>query len=220
MSTQRTLTVSLCTASIALATLSASRPAGAQGFADPPSAHQHARVIVAEDDNGRCDDEPSSPAYDPGQSLVRLLVGPAGKFSTGSAEPGLLVAVDVGRGPTGLRLSGAWLSVGDESGLAQYTGELTVDFGGRSRVRPVIGAGGGVARTSSSVREDGTTDLGAGATLGIGVVRAGLGVMLPFSEADARVALDVTGSFPAIRASNAPDLSPWVLASITVGVGF
>jgi hypothetical protein len=156
----------------------------------------------------------------PRASLVRLLVGPAGKLDARSASPGLLAALDIGRGPTGFRLTAAWLDVGSEHGLSQYTGEITLDFGGRSRLRPVIGAGGGVARTSSSVREDGTLDASTGATLGIGTVRAGLGLRLPFDEADARVTLDLTGALPAIRTDHAPDVTPWALASLTVGVGF
>src|SRR5205823_1711201 len=137
-------------------------------------------------------------------------VGPAGKIDAESAAPGLLAAIDIGRGPTGLRFSGVWIDVGDAKGLSQYTGELTIDFGGRSRIRPVIGAGGGVARTSSSVKADGTPDPTSGSTIGVGLVRAGLGVRLPFEDADARVALDLTGTLPAIRGSSAPDLSPWL----------
>jgi hypothetical protein len=112
------------------------------------------------------------------------------------------------------------MDVGADSGISQYAGELTIDFGGRSRFRPVIGAGGGLAITSSALAEDGSLDPESSALMGVGIVRAGLGVRLPFEEADARVTLDITGTIPAIRGDTAPDLSPWVLASLMVGVGF
>jgi len=182
------------------AVLATADEAGAQGFATPPHPHDGGAMVAT--------------------SLVRVLVGPAGKVDARSASPGLLAAMDIGRGPTGFRFTAAWLDVGSDHGLSQYTGELTLDFGGLSRLRPVIGAGGGVARKSSSVREDGSLDTSTGATLGIGTVRAGLGYRLPFEEADARVTLDVTGALPAIRTDHDPDVTPWALASLTVGIGF
>jgi hypothetical protein len=196
--------------------LTAPDEARAENFATPPPSYN--RTLIVRD--GYDSDLDDAIIAEPRASIVRLLVGPSGKLSPDGAAPGMLAAFEIGRGPTGFRLTGAWLDVGSETGLSQYTGELTIDFGGRSRFRPVIGAGGGVARTSSSVRDDGTRDPETGAWLGVGVVRAGLGVRLPFEEADARVMLDVTGTLPAIRGSGAPDLSPWVLASLMVGIGF
>jgi hypothetical protein len=197
------------------AALTAAADARADRFATPPSDN----AVVA---TSRADRFTSFEDYEPAPraSFVRFFVGPAGKVDAASASPGLIAAVDLGRGPTGFRLSGAWLDVGADRGLSQYTGELTIDFGGRSRLRPVVGAGGGVARTSSSVREDGSLDTSSGATLGIGTLRAGLGYRLPLDDADARVALDVTGALPAIRTDSAPEITPWVLTSITVGIGF
>ena len=75
-------------------------------------------------------------------------------------------------------------------------------------------------RTSGRQRQDGSIDTSEGATIGVGLVRAGIGVRLPFESADARVELDATGTIPAIRGDEAPDLGPWVVAALTVGVGF
>jgi len=200
------------------AVLATAHEAGAQGFATPPHPHDGGAMVATSHSERLLFPGDLDPS--PRPSLVRVLVGPAGKVDARSASPGLLAAMDIGRGPTGFRFTAAWLDVGSDHGLSQYTGELTLDFGGLSRLRPVIGAGGGVARKSSSVREDGSLDTSTGATLGIGTVRAGLGYRLPFEEADARVTLDVTGALPAIRTDHAPDVTPWALASLTVGIGF
>lgn len=201
----------------ALAVLATSGEALADGFATPPFDRGGGLVATSRTERYSPLEDLSSYAR---PSLVRILIGPAGKVDSNSASPGLLAAIDIGRGPTGFRITGAWLDVGADRGLAQYTGELTLDFGGRSRLRPVVGAGAGVARTSSSVRADGSLDTSAGANLGVGLVRAGLGFRIPFEDADARVALDVTGTIPAIRSDSAPDITPWLLGALTVGVGF
>ncbi len=211
------MTIAAVAATVAV--LFAPGAARADGYADPPGhqdpPYRRSPVTVVDDDDGR-----TIPPPDPKPSIIRFFAGPAGKVDKAAASPGLLVAADLGRGPAGFRLTGAWLDVGKDRGVSQYTGELTIDFGGRSRFRPVVGAGGGVARSSSSVREDGSVDASTGATLGVGLVRAGLGFRLPFEDADARVAVDVTGVLPAIRGATAPDLGPWVIGAITVGIGF
>jgi len=200
------------------ASVLASSIAHADSFAEPP--HAYRRPAVAIDAYDPPEEAPSAWSMPPRSSFFRMFVGPAGKFDASNALAGLFVAMELGRGPTGFRVSGAWMDVGSQHGISQYTGELTVDFGGRARVRPVVGAGGGVARTASSVRPDGSVDETTGATIGVGVVRASLGVQLPFEEADARVGLDLTGTFPAIRGESAPELTPWLLTSLNVGVGF
>jgi hypothetical protein len=214
MTTHRTR-FSLCALALGLATLLAPEVARAEGFATPPGGYS--RTVIARDD---WDDSDSFIVEDPRASVVRLFVGPGGKLSSDGAGPGMLTAIEFGRGPTGFRLSASWMDAGSETGLSQYTGELTIDFGGRSRFRPIVGAGGGAAVTSASQRDDGPLDAEKSAVIGVGIVRAGLGVRLPFEEADARVTLDLTGTIPAIRGSSAPDLSPWALASVMVGVGF
>lgn len=216
MTTNRTR-FSLCAASMALglAALITPQDAKADGFATPPEGHS--RTFIVRD---TYDDSDSFIVEDPRASIVRLFVGPGGKLSSDGAGAGMLTAIEFGRGPTGFRLSAGWMDVGADTGLSQYTGELTIDFGGRSRFRPIVGAGGGAAITSASLRDDGSLDPESSAVIGVGVIRAGLGVRLPFEEADARVTLDLTGTIPAIRGSSAPDLSPWALASLMVGVGF
>jgi hypothetical protein len=187
-------------------------------FADPPPSQQVASGGSAQ----LRADPPTDFSFEPESdlSVIRFLVGPSLKADGEGAAPGFAAAVELGRGPAGARLTAAWMDVGDERGIAQYTAELTLDFGGRSRFRPMLGAGGGLARTSSSLRADGTVDADHGATLGIGVLRAGLGVRLPFEETDARVNLDVTGALPAIRGDDAPNITPWAMAALSVGFGF
>jgi hypothetical protein len=208
----------LCVAaalSASLATLMFTAAASADGgFADPPGG----RAAVATDDFGR--GFSSARFDDPELSVVRFLVGPGARVGESGAAAGLLAAMEIGRGPALGRLSAGFFDVGDEDGVAQYVAELGVDFGGRSAFRPVIAAGGGLAHTSSRVTPDGAIDTSEGALLGVGVVRAGLGYRLPFDGTDARVILDVTGTFPAIRASDAPELSPWLLSTLAVGIGF
>ncbi|HZF56482.1 MAG TPA: hypothetical protein VE093_48035 [Polyangiaceae bacterium] len=218
MTTHRTR-FSLCAASLALglAALLAPEDAKAEGYATPPGGHSRTFLVREGWDD---DDSDTVIVADPRGSTVRLFVGPGGRLSSDGAGPGMLAALELGRGPTGFRLSAGWMDVGADTGLSQYTGELTIDFGGRSRFRPVIGAGGGAAITSASLRDDGSLDPERSAVIGVGVVRAGLGIRLPLEEADARVSLDLTGTIPAVRARSAPDLNPWVLASLMVGVGF
>ena len=218
----RRLVRTLLRLAIVAGALASAEVARADGFARPP--HDDG-VAVPIPDGDRYDDydnrdpEPFPP-LPISRSSVRVAVGPVGKLDADSASPGLLAAIDFGRGPTGFRLTGAWLSAGNTEGLAQYTGEITVDFGGASRVRPVIGAGAGVARTSSSLDEDGNLVEDEGAYLGIGVVRGGISVLLPLAGADARLGVDVTGAIPAVVSDRAPSSSPWVLGAVTIAVGF
>jgi hypothetical protein len=151
-------------------------------------------------------------------SVFRLHVGGAGKPDTDSITPGLLSALDIGRGPAGFRLTAVWLRVGSEQGLAQYTGELTLDFGGRRSWRPVLGAGAGVVRTYRV--DDQGNRVGGGSTLGIGAMRAAIEYKLPVEEADARAGLSRIGAQPAARGDGAPDAKPWLVVAATVGVGF
>lgn len=211
MNSHRIRFLTLGAAAACLVAVLAPLTASAQEFATPPPGRGFRTVSHYDDDYG---------SFIAPRSIFRLSVGPAGRVSSDGIAPGLLVAVDLGRGPAGFRLTGAWLDVGTEHGLSQYTGELTIDFGGGSRFRPVVGAGAGLGRTSSSSNPDGSLNTNSGAWLGLGVVRAGLGFVLPFDEADARVGLDLTGSFPAIRGSDAPPLSPWLLGAVNVSIGF
>jgi hypothetical protein len=210
----RPLLALLASSSVFVTIASAAR--ADEGFAEPPpnvhvAAETHERPIL----------EPSLARLEPEASSVRLLVGPAGKIDRHGAEPGLFVATEFGSGLPGLRLEAAWLGVGNPRGVAQYTSELTLDFGARSWVHPVLGAGAGVARTSSSAAADGTLDPNHGATLGVGVIRTGVSFRLPLDETDARIALDASGIFPAIHGADAPKgLTPWATGTVGVLVGF
>lgn len=189
-------------------------PAHAQEFATPPPG----RGLLAGDGyDGGYD---SIFTTDRHNSMVRLFVGPGGMLSGNGVSPGMLTALEFGRGPAGFRVSGSWFDVGSDTGVQQYTGEITLDFGGRSRLRPNIGAGGGVGVASSSVRADGTTDPEHSSVLGVGLLRAGIAYKIPLGDTDARLALDLIGTLPAIRAKDAPELSPWLIGTVMVGIGF
>ena len=122
------------------------------------------------------------------------------------------------KGPAGFRASAAWVRVGYDDPLAQYTGELTLALGDFARFVPSIGAGGGLARTYR-VDENGA-HVGGGSNLGIGVLRAAVDYRLPLTDTDARAGISAMGVMPAIRASDAPDLSPWLMLAATVSIGF
>ena len=81
----------------------------------------------------------------------------------------------------------------------------------------MLGAGAGFALLTL---ED---DVGELKTHGVGVgtLRAGLHYLLPINDAtDARAALEVIGSLPAIKPSSAPTIRPWAMAVAAVQVGF
>ena len=204
---------------IAAGVLTTSASALAQSYAQPPMGQGYRRYRV-DDDYAL---PPPGDYYDGGWrrgalSPVRIHVGGAVRGDASSATPGLQTALDFFRGPAGLRLSAMWFDVGSDQGLSQYTGEITLDFGGRSAWRPVIGAGAGYARTWR-VDESGHRASG-GANLGIGLMRVAIEYRLPIDGTDARVGLGVTGVLPAIRSSDAPDLVGWAVAGLSVGIGF
>jgi hypothetical protein len=202
---------------IALVSALATTPAAAQ-FARPPG---DGGGTIASGSSGSFFD---SDGYDSASwrrehlSWFRLHVGGAGRLASDGLTPGMLTALDFGRGPAGFRASAAWLRVGSDDGLAQYTGELTLDLGGRSRWRPIVGAGAGLARTYR-VDDTGARTSG-GSSLGIGVLRLALEYRLPLEDVDARVGAHAIGTLPAIRGDNAPDLDPWLIGALTIGVGF
>jgi hypothetical protein len=204
-------------------TLFVSLPARAtpQGFADPPDSPSP--VVVADQqpvDQDRPSDIPRQPFYDDSlpTTYFRLFVGGAGRFTQETMRPGLNVMVDYGRGPATFRLNGTWIRVGFDDPLSQYTGEIALTFLNHSRWLPSLGAGGGLARTYR-VDDQGAKTTGS-SNLGVGVVRAGIEYLLPFPGTDARIGLNTSLSFPAMRSSGAPDLSPWVITALNVGVGF
>jgi len=188
--------------------------ARAEGFAQPPDEPVIAQGHPAPGDRG--DDDGYDRYYTP-RSTVRLMTGPALRVSRESPDGGLFVALDVGERAAGLRLSGSWVRVGSARGLSQYTGELWLDFGSGGRLHPIVGAGAGVARENQQDAISGALETH---TLGIGLLRGSLQYSLPVRDTDARAALDVIGSVPAIRGSSSVDSSPWLLVIASVGVGF
>lgn len=150
----------------------------------------------------------------PPSSVVRLAVGPTLRLAPDAADGGLWVAVDVGRGASGFRASGAWVHAGSERGMSAYTAELWIDFGVGGELHPVIGAGAGVARVNPLNADSPTS------TVGIGTLRGSLEYVLPVAGADARAGLDLIGNVPAIRGSGAEDVDAWLLGVARVGVGF
>ena len=194
---------------------SVSVPAAAgEGWAEAPDSR---RVAVVEDDD-RGDDRAPRSFDGKSESAVRMSVGSVARADSDAVRAGLFAALDFGRGPAGFRASAAWVRVGYDDPLAQYTGELTLTVGELSRFVPSLGAGGGLART---YRVDSAgTHVPGGANLGVGVLRASIDYRLPFAETDARAGVSATGVLPAVRGDGAPDLSPWMLFAGTVTIGF
>ena len=182
------------------------------GYAEPPPHH--------DPDDPPHPPQPSIWAHnDPrDDSLVRLNIGSVARINADSIRPGLFAAMDFGRGPAGFRISGTWVRVGYKDPLSQYTGELTLQLPFRSAFRPTFGVGAGLARTYQ-VDENGQQTSG-GANLGVGTIRAGVEYRIPLRDTDVRAGLGATATFPAIKASDAPSLDPWVLLGAAVSIGF
>jgi hypothetical protein len=189
------------------------RSAGAQEFAEPPRPTlEHVGEPVGDREPPHeeivLDAVPSS--------SLRVSVGPVLRVARGLTDGGLAAAVDIGGRAAGARLSGSWVRVGSDVGLAEYRGELFIDFGADRRLHPIIGAGAGVVRLGTRA-SDGTATT---STYGVGVLRGTVEYVLPVERADARVGLDASASVPAIQGKGANDASPWLLLSARVGVGF
>jgi hypothetical protein len=142
------------TFSLLLSALLLPRLASAQPFAQPPGTPLEPEERPTYDPT----QPPEPPASFPEPSAVRVSVGPVLRVAKVATDGGLTAAVDIGSGPAGVRLAGAWVHVGGDAGLAAYQGELFIDFGAERRLHPIVGAGAGVARLA--MREtDGTTRL-------------------------------------------------------------
>jgi hypothetical protein len=153
-------------------------------------------------------------------SPFRVSVGPVGRISSHAFAPGLTAAVDMGRGPAGFRASATFVRVGDSEPLAQYGGEITLALPAYGRFVPTFGVGAALARVKR-VDEAGHTIDGA-ANLGVGTLRAGVDVRLPFRDTDARALLGATIAVPVVRGESAPSKSDatWGLLGASVAVGF
>jgi hypothetical protein len=190
--------------------LAAATPAVAQPFATPPGEQ---RQLLDGDSERRHEPEFES-SVEP--STVRVSVGPGLRVSKDAADGGLAAAVDIGSRAAGGRLSGAWVRVGSERGLAEYRAELFIDFGAERRLHPILGAGAAVARLDRA-RADGSLET---STYGLGVLRGTLEYVLPVEEADARAGIDAIGSVAAIHDKGDSDPGAWLLFVARVGVGF
>ena len=156
------------------------------------------------------------PTIEPSDSTIRLNVGPALRLSSAPLLGGLGTAVDIGSKAAGARFSGSWFRAGSDGGLSQYTAELWIDFGMRRSLRPILGAGAGVARLDAT---DSNGSLQT-STVGVALLRGTLEYVLPVAGVDGRVGVDVEGAVPAIRSNTAPDMAGWLIATARVGVGF
>ena len=206
----------------ALASLLFASSAAAQTYATPPDHRYHGNghsvVAYHPVDPVDPDDGYDLQAWRRRElSVFRFHIGGAGRILEEEVTPGLMTALDIGRGPAGFRATGTWLKVGSADGVAQYTGELTLDLGGRNSFRPVIGAGAGLARYYEGQPDGEGTDA---KSLGIGLLRVAVEYRIPVEGTDTRAGLGVIGVLPAIRADDAPDPAPWIVAAATVGIGF
>jgi hypothetical protein len=186
--------------------------AAAQPFATPPDTNE---TLAPADRNPPPGEYASENETEP-TSTVRVSVGPALRVSQDAADGGLAAALDFGSGPAGARVSGTWVNVGSDRGLAEYRAELVIDFGAEKRLRPILGAGAGIARLDRA-EPNGTLET---ATYGIGVLRGTLEYVLPVSGADARAGVDAIGSITAIHEKGASDPGAWLSLVARVGVGF
>jgi hypothetical protein len=176
----------------------------AREYAEPPTPQPREVPQVAADDN---------------RSVLRLELGPVAATTGRGLGPGLGVAADFGSGTMGFRLAAAWArgepSTPDPSpiggSLAQYTGELTLDFAKRGPLHPVLGIGFGYARVDTGRAEGG---------LGVGTARAALEYAVLFDDADIRFSAGVLGALPGPADSAVADVKGWALVGGMLGVGF
>ena len=157
-----------------------------------------------------------APLAETPDSTVRVNLGPSLRLGEGPVLGGLGAAIDIGAKAAGARLSGAWFRAGSDGGLSQYAGEIWIDLGAQRRVRPIVGAGAGVARLDALAAGGGI----ATATIGVALLRGTLEYVLPIAGVDGRVGVDVEGALPAIRSQSAPDVAGWITTTARVGVGF
>ncbi len=209
----------LCAAGIALVPAMARADqavVGVGGFAEPPPRPQPREAPVAAEPR----DEPVlAKEPEPYRSAMRLELGPVGATTGRGIAPGLGVEADFGTGTVGFRLAAAWLrgepSGGVDaapspiaSGLSQYTGELTLDLRKRGPVHPVLGIGFGLATIDGEGK------------LGIGTGRLGLEYALSVDDADVRIGGGVTAVLPGPADTSVQDVRGWVVAGLSVGLGF
>jgi hypothetical protein len=190
------------------------------GYAEPPPRRAAPLVATGADDARELPQRELPQEEEPYRSPLRLHLGPVGASTGRGLGLGLGAAADFGRGSVGVRLAAAWLRgepsstdtpspIGD--GLAQYTGELTLDLHKRGPVHPVLGLGFGLARV---VRGD------TGGNLGVGTARLGLEYALAIEDADARLGCGVTAVLPGPADRDVQDVKGWAVVGASIGLGF
>jgi hypothetical protein len=206
-------------------------------LASPRSARaDEAQVTVGriDDDDGRYAEPPpdreprasvsdTPPYYVRSEELyrapVRMTLGPIGATTGRGLGIGLGAAVDIGTGTVGFRLAGAWARaeasaasgtpLGD--GLAQYSGELTLDLHKRGPWHPIIAVGLGLAHVS---RATGSADAG------IGTGRVAIEYALAVEDADVRLGAGVLGALTGPADRELADLRGYAILSTTLSIGF
>ena len=203
---------------------------------DPDALHSRFAPPPPGGDGPIVTDPPPPPPSDPDRPIyvepdapreyyrapVRLQLGPVGVTTGRGLGMGLGAAADFGTGTVGARISAAWTrgELHDDgaaqvaelgSGLAQYTGELTLDFHKRGPVHPVFGMGFGLAHVSHPQ--------GSG-NAGIGTVRLGLEYALGLEDADVRLGAGVTGALAGPSEREADALHGYALVGGTLAIGF
>lgn len=177
------------------------------------------------------DEGPDERPFEPRETLLaprpyrapfRFEVGPASVTTGQGLGVGLGVAASFGRGTVGARVAAGFLrgEVQDPDaaataslghGLAQYTGELTLDLNKRGPIHPVLGVGLGLAHVRRGER---------GGNAGIGTGRIAIEYALGLEDADVRVGAGLTGALagPADRAVE--DLRGYALLGASLVIGF
>ena len=187
----------LLKAAIVLGLATCTRLASAQFAVEPPNTPP---------DQGLYDEWPGGAAQ---PTLIRARVGPALRIAGAGATGGLASALDLGR-HSGLRVSGTWTAVGQQSGVSQYGAELWLDLGGQHRLRPILAAGAAFVRAhGGAVDED--------QRFGAATVRASVDYALALSGADARLGAEAVAAVPAIEAHGN---DPWLTLIANLALGF
>jgi hypothetical protein len=154
------------------------------------------------------------------RSPFRLSLGPLGATTGAGVDPGLGAAADFGHGALGFRLTAAWAR-GEPggalapspiaNGLAQYSGEITLDLHKEGPWHPELGMGFGLAKVSR-----GETSGSIGVATGAIRVEYALGI----DDADVRIGAGVTGVMAGPSDREVSDVRSYALFGGGVAVGF
>jgi len=185
-------------------------PPPAPRYADPPALAVPSRDLPP----------PPPIPNDLYRSPFRLNLGPIGATTGVGVGPGLGAAADFGTGTLGLRLTAAWAR-GEpggavtpspiSNGLAQYTGEITLDLHKNGPWHPELGMGFGLAKVSRG-------DMSGNIGIGTGAIR--IEYALAVDDADVRIGAGVTGVMAGPSDREVSDVRSYAVFGGAVGVGF